>query len=847
MTVELDQREDREVLLPGNELAIEGHGETWRVETGVLAVFAVQLRDGLPRGQRRHLFDIAAGEIAVKIERPADARHALIAVAIQPAVLAFVDSQDLHSTHAGRTSLQGWTSKLDDRTPSEFFASLAEIDQLAESEALARLQQQRELNRHQATASLEVLTGGGSQKLSGGTPLVDSVLAIASAQGFKVRVPASLSGAKDPLQAMAYASGFRTRSVALRARWWTEENGPLLAYTIEGDRPIALIPSRRGRYEYIDPIAGNRRPVDSAFAATLKPAAHCFYRPFSGTRTAWDLLQFALRGYGQDIRRMMLCAAAVAMLGMAMPQAMSLLIVHAIPDADQSLLLQITLGMATTVLGATLFDLTRALSALRIQSAMNIALETAAWDWLLKLSPSFFRCFSAGELQSRMEGFGRIQAQLQPEAQRAFSALLTVTLYLGLMLYYSVPLAMCAALCAVIVLAIGAHSARSLSRVEDSLEFTEGRLSGLIVQLINAVPKLRVAGAEQRAFASWARAYSGKQRFVEQSQHLRDRLRVVNSAIPTLAVALAFHFALRTTGLDLGGFLAFTMALGIFMQAVTDLTERSGSLITLFTHWKRIKPVLDAPPEVDSTKSNPGPLTGRLALDQVTFRYRKEGKLTLENVSLQADPGECIALVGPSGSGKSTIVNLLLGFETPISGTVQFDGQDLSGLDLHAVRRQIGVVQQDSRLMAESIFENIVCGSRCTLEDAWAAARAAGLAEDIEQMPMGMHTVVSEGGSNLSGGQRQRLLIARALVQRPKILLFDEATSAVDNRTQQIVTESLEGLNATRVIVAHRLSTIRQADRIYVIDAGRIVQQGTFADLASSPGLFAQLVERQLL
>jgi ABC-type bacteriocin/lantibiotic exporter with double-glycine peptidase domain len=231
----------------------------------------------------------------------------------------------------------------------------------------------------------------------------------------------------------------------------------------------------------------------------------------------------------------------------------------------------------------------------------------------------------------------------------------------------------------------------------------------------------------------------------------------------------------------------------------------------------------------------------------VSFRYRKEGRLTLNDVSIHANPGECIALVGPSGSGKSTIVNLLLGFETPSSGAVLLDGHDLSSLDLAAVRRQIGVVQQDSRLMSQTIFENIACGGPCTLDDAWEAARAAGLAEDIERMPMGMHTVVSEGGSNLSGGQRQRLLIARALVLRPKILLFDEATSALDSRTQQIVTESVQRLKATRVVVAHRLSTIRQADRIYVIEAGRVVQQGSFEDLACQPGLFAQLTKPQLL
>jgi ABC-type bacteriocin/lantibiotic exporter with double-glycine peptidase domain len=204
-----------------------------------------------------------------------------------------------------------------------------------------------------------------------------------------------------------------------------------------------------------------------------------------------------------------------------------------------------------------------------------------------------------------------------------------------------------------------------------------------------------------------------------------------------------------------------------------------------------------------------------------------------------------VALVGPSGSGKSTLFRLLLGFDTPEVGAVYFDGQDMAGLDLNALRRQLGVVLQTSRLMSASIFENIASSARITMEEAWEAAAMAGLADDILAMPMGMHTVVSEGGTNLSGGQRQRLLIARALALRPRILLFDEATSALDNRTQAIVSESLERLRVTRIVVAHRLSTIRHADRIYVLEKGRLIQQGNFDQLTATPGLFSQLVKRQ--
>jgi ATP-binding cassette subfamily C protein len=234
-------------------------------------------------------------------------------------------------------------------------------------------------------------------------------------------------------------------------------------------------------------------------------------------------------------------------------------------------------------------------------------------------------------------------------------------------------------------------------------------------------------------------------------------------------------------------------------------------------------------------------------MNHVVFRYREDMPLVIKDLSLTILPGQFVAFVGSSGSGKSTLFRLLLGFEKPVSGTIYYDAQDLAGVDVQAVRRQIGVVLQNGRLLSGSIFANIVGAAQLTINDAWEAARLAGFDQDIEQMPMGMHTVVSEGGGGLSGGQRQRLMIARAIVGKPRILLFDEATSALDNQTQAIVSRSLESLNATRIVIAHRLSTVVKADRIFVVDKGEIVQKGTYSDLISQEGAFAELARRQLV
>jgi ABC-type bacteriocin/lantibiotic exporter with double-glycine peptidase domain len=315
-----------------------------------------------------------------------------------------------------------------------------------------------------------------------------------------------------------------------------------------------------------------------------------------------------------------------------------------------------------------------------------------------------------------------------------------------------------------------------------------------------------------------------------------------NILIFAMALPLLGHGAFRT-----GDFLAFIAA---FASCVAGMLALSGALLTTLSVvplYEQARPILQAEPEQSAGRSEPGALTGELEVQRLSFRYHAEGPLVLRDVSFQAKPGEFVAFVGPSGSGKSTILRLLLGFELPHAGAVYYDGQDLQGLDVSAVRRQIGVVLQSGRLMPGDILTNIIGSAPLTIEDAWEAARMAGLDEDVKAMPMGMHTLVNEGGSTLSGGQRQRLMIARAIVHRPRLLYFDEATSALDNRTQAIVSASLERLQATRIVIAHRLSTIHNADRIYAIQGGRIADGGTYTELMSRPGLFQDLARRQLL
>ena len=385
------------------------------------------------------------------------------------------------------------------------------------------------------------------------------------------------------------------------------------------------------------------------------------------------------------------------------------------------------------------------------------------------------------------------------------------------------------------------------------LQQLSGEVFGLSVQLIGGVSKLRVAAAESEALACWAKKYTQEVRLILSTQLVEDLLAAFNLILPTVSSIILFGLtealiprSQGETGLSMGTFLAFNVAFGIFITSATRLSDTLIDILEITILWERAQPILQTQTEVDIHKHHPGKLLGQLKLNRVSFRYRQDSPLILDDISLEAKPGEFIAIVGPSGSGKSTIVRLLLGFDTPETGIVSYDGRDLSGLDIAGVRRQLGVVLQNGRIMSGSIGKNIPGGAIVSQDEIWEALRMAGLIDDVQAMPMGIHTIISEGGGNLSGGQRQRLFIARALVRKPQILLFDEATSALDNRTQEIVTQSLEQLGVTRVVIAHRLSTISHADKIYVVDRGKIIQQGNFKELTAQKGLFADLMVRQM-
>jgi NHLM bacteriocin system ABC transporter ATP-binding protein len=868
-------------------LLLNDSGSVWIVERGQVDLFGVELRDGRPAGPRRFLWSAAApaalfGLAACAGERPvallvvgasgASLRRVPLpvvrALADQPetagAVLALVEAFVADASAA-------LVQTFERQAPGSIWDELPEFcvrcsgglaDRLSGLEAAerTRLAHKAGAERRMRERGLAGLADVLDERSSAGPaaeadPLLAACQAVGAAARIEFRAPPAWEiehKVRDPLASICRASRVRQRRVALRGRWWRSSSGPLLAYRADGRRPVAVLPAGHHGYELFDPASGTRIAVTRAVSAELEPFAFEFYPPSPDTPITFAALgRMIFREMRGDLARLILAALAGSVLGLVLPIATGRIFSDIIPMAAPRNIVPLLAALVSVTIASTLFDLTRAFALIRIEGRTNASLQAAIIDRLLALPVPFFRAYTTGDLAMRAGAINSVRELLSGAAVTTLLSGGFSLVNLILLFYYSRPLALVAVGVLAVTIAFTTGLAVATIRLERRRQAVGGAVAGLVFEIIGGISKLRVAGAEGRAFAVWTAKFREQRALAYRGGTYANAVTVFNEMLPIVSNIALFGTAgyLITHGTDMntGAFVAFNAAFGGFFASGVSMSNTLVRLLTIVPIMERARPILEARLETSAARPDPGALTGRVEMSHVSFQYDAAGPPILRDVSLHAEPGEFVALVGPSGSGKSTLLRLLLGFETPGAGAIYYDGQDLGVVDLTAVRAQMGVVLQSSRLLAGDIFENIVGSSLLTLDDAWQAAEGAGLADDIREMPMGMHTMISEGGSTLSGGQRQRMLIARALVRRPRIVLFDEATSALDNRTQDIVRQTLDAMKATRIVIAHRVSTIRNADRIYVVDDGRIVQHGSYDELAAAPGLFAELIDRQLL
>ncbi|MEV6750926.1 NHLP bacteriocin export ABC transporter permease/ATPase subunit [Streptomyces sp. NPDC051214] len=652
----------------------------------------------------------------------------------------------------------------------------------------------------------------------------------------------------DPVEQVAVASRIRTRAVRLDGRWWRENAGPLVGHRAASGAPVALL-WRRGGYESVHPTSGRRTRIDKTNAEEFEPQGVMFYRPLpERALTPWRLFRFSLRGTGGDVRNLAIAGLVTVLIGALVPIATGQVLGVFVPNGEKSLIVQVSLAVMITSIVSAAFMLLQNLTILRMEGRMESTLQPAVWDRLLNLPTRFFASRSTGELASAAMGVSAIRRVLSGIGPVALQAGTIGAMNLVLLLLYSVPLALAALGMLVVIAAVFLTLGLWELRWQRRLVELSNKLNNQAFQTLRGLPKLRVAGAESFAYAAWAGEFARSRELQQRAGRIKNVTTVLNSVYLPLCTLIMFILLAGPArgSLTAGEFLTFSTAVTMLLTSVTQLTGALISAASVLPMFEQIKPVLDEAPEVRGASTQPGELQGEIEARALSFRYADDGPLVLDDVSLSIRPGEFVAVVGPSGCGKSTLLRLLIGFDKPVSGSVLYDGQDLSALDQAAVRRQCGVVLQNAQPLTGSILDCICGAETFTQEEAWEAAAMAGLAEDIKRMPMGLHTMISGGGA-VSGGQRQRLMIAQALIRRPRVLFFDEATSALDNETQRTVIDSTRALNATRIVIAHRLSTVMDADRVIVMSEGKIVQQGPPAQLlADTGGRLHELVRRQL-
>ena len=665
--------------------------------------------------------------------------------------------------------------------------------------------------------------------------------------GIKCReLPPTVKTLEDMLEHQCRPHGMMRRPVKLDKLWYQDAVGAMLGFLRSGT-PVALLPCKGKGYDYYDPASGKKVHLNEQTAAALEEDAIAFYRPFPQKKLGVrDLFAYIFQCVPVSSRAALLIMMGVTTLvGTLSPKITYLLYQQVIPSGSPRLLLAVGVFMICAGISSLLFGIIHSMVSNNINVQMGISVQAATMARLFSLPADFFRQYSAGELSSRAQMVNSLCSTLSSAFVVSGLSAVFSLVYIGQVFVYAPSLVVPSVVMTCITIGYMLLSTRlSMNESREAMR-SSSQLSGMTYALISGIQKIKLAGAEKRVFARWTRLYT------KEVKHTYDRPKylllsgTVSTAISLLGTIVMYYFAVRS-GVSMAEYNAFNASYGMVSGAFFTLAGMVNSVAMLRPVLEMAKPILDAVPETSEEKKMVQSLRGRVELSHLSFRYSDTMPMVLDDLSLQIKSGEYVAIVGKTGCGKSTLVRLLLGLETPQKGAIYYDGLDMQTLDLRSLRRNIGTVIQDGKLFQGSIYENIaISAPGLTMNEAWEAAELAGIADDIRAMPMGMHTLISEGQGGISGGQRQRLMIARAIAPKPKLLSFDEATSALDNITQKKVSQSLDSLRCTRIVIAHRLSTIRQCDRILVLDGGHIIEDGTYDELLEKKGFFAELVARQ--
>ena len=661
------------------------------------------------------------------------------------------------------------------------------------------------------------------------------------------KIPESMEDSKEILDYLLRPSGILRRTVRLTDNWWKDATGAMLGTRKDGS-PVALIPGKLKGYSIIDPAKDEREDVNAKTAKELSVEALCFYKPFPqkaiGIKEVIKYVISLLRP--RDYVWMISLTGVVTIVQTIGPKVTQKIYdVNFLGTKQVGILLSLVLVMLLSELSRQMFDLVKNIFGQNIQSQLNMQVESAAMMRILSLPISFFSKFNSGELTSRLSAVTSVCSTISATFFSVFLTAVFSFVYLFQIFDFAPSLLIPALVVSLLTAGFSLITALvQMGVTQRRMEF-DSKENGMVLALMNGIPKIKVAGAEKRAFAKWAQSYAPSAQLTYNPPFLVKMSGPISQFISLAGTVVMYYLALRG-GVSSADYMAFNTSYAFMSGAFTGLVGAAAAVAGIRPSLMMAKPLFETAPEMQEDKEVLDHLSGSIEINHVSFRYTESMPYVLQNLSLKIKRGEYVAIVGRTGCGKSTLLRLLLGFEKPQKGGIFYDGRDIQMLDLKSLRRRIGVVLQAGNLFQGNIYSNIsISNPSMTVDEAWKAAEMVGMKEDIELMPMGMNTLIQEGGGGVSGGQKQRLMIARAIAGKPSILMFDEATSALDNITQKIVSDSLDTLNCTRIVIAHRLSTIRNCDRILMMEGGKIAEQGTYEDLIAKGGLFAKLVERQ--
>ena len=662
-------------------------------------------------------------------------------------------------------------------------------------------------------------------------------------------VPETITDMNEVLEFLLRPSGFMRRTVELEGAWYRDAIGAMLGKRRDDGSVVALIPTGINSYSFYDRKLGKTVRINRKNRDLIEREAIAFYKPFPLAKmTVASLIKYIIQQISiSDVIPLVLAMLAVTGIGLLTPWLNNYLFSFVITSGSASVLIGTAIFMVSASLSILLFSSVRSLLITRIGTKLNLSVEAATMMRILSLPPDFFKDYSAGELSNRAGYINGLCSQIVSMFLTTGMASVFSIAYVYQIFRYAPALVAPALIITLLTITITVIQIFAQMRITRQRMEQASKEMGLSYQLISGIQKIKLSGAEQRAFAKWGKLYAKGAKLLYDPPLFLKLSSVITLAVSLIGTMVMYTLAIKTQ-VSVSEYYAFNSAYGMVSSAFMALAGIATGLAMIRPTLEMAKPIMEAEPEISFDKQVVTRLSGGIELNNVSFRYTDDMPPVLDDLSLKIRPGQYVAVVGKTGCGKSTLMRIMLGFETPQKGAVYYDGRDIKKLDLKSLRRKVGAVMQNGKLFTGDIFSNITISAPwLKLDDAWEAAKIAGIADDIRAMPMGMHTLISEGQGGISGGQRQRLFIARAVAPKPKILMFDEATSALDNITQKQVSEALDRMKCTRIVIAHRLSTIRQCDRIIVLDHGKIVEEGTYEELIEKDGFFAELVARQRL